>query len=150
MPAVLAAAAHQAQLAGFRLAGHEVDRAADGIRPVERGAAAVQHFDLLHRLERQRQVHRMVSRLRIADADSVDHHQRLVEARTANRKIGLRAVRPSFPEMHRAVLFQEVGERPRRYGRVLHGERANAAVHVGQLLRPRRARDDHGRLLLRG
>ncbi len=89
-------AAHQPQLFRSGFFGDEIDRPANRVGAVQSCTGSGQHFHLLHGFERQGQIQRMVSRLRVTDANAVDHDQHLIERRPSNRQIRLGAVRASL------------------------------------------------------
>src|SRR5690349_16658117 len=57
------------------LARDDVDRAAEGVRPKKRGSRSIEHFDPLHRVEGDRHITVVMTRLRVVQALAVDEHQ---------------------------------------------------------------------------
>src|SRR6185436_3999215 len=94
----LALACHQPEAAAFdrarlvRFAPRDhVDRAADGIGTEERRPWAVQNFNPLNEIERDRDIAIVMARLRIVQSYAVNEHQHLAEGRSAKREVGLNA-----------------------------------------------------------
>ena len=71
-------------------AGDNVDDPANGIRAVESGSRAAEHFDPLDRFEWDCEVERVVCALHIAHAHAVDEHGDLFRRAAADREIRLR------------------------------------------------------------
>jgi hypothetical protein len=83
-------AARQSRRRRGRLAaGDDVDDPAHGISPMQRRAGTGQQFDACNVFEGHRQVARMMTGLRIVDADAIHEDERLPEGRPSYADVGL-------------------------------------------------------------
>ena len=147
--AVAAERGAQAEFGIRRRRGDDVDHAAHGVRAVERGARSAHHLDALDAFERHRDIHVVVAGLHVVEPHAVEQHQRLAEARAADREVGLHAVRRAFGEVERRVQLQQVRQRIEHQALAAHRKHADGAVDFLQRHRLEGAGHDHGFALLR-
>ena len=140
--APVADARAQTYLARLRHAGDKVHRPAHGIRAVQRGARALQHFHPLHGRERERNVQVVVPGLGVIQTQSIDKDQCFFKRRAADGKIRRSSRRPLL-HVERRVLLEDI-DPVAVLGRGLsHLHGADAAVGFLQRHRAIAARHHH-------
>ena len=75
------------------------------------GPGAFQHLDIVHGPKRNGKIEIVVRGLRIVDAKSIQHHQRLLKAAAAQNNVRLRATGSALLQKHRRVLAQKFERR---------------------------------------
>ena len=81
---------------------------------MQRGTRAVQHFNRVHRVQRNGQVEVVMRGLTVVDAKTIQQHQGLLEGASTQNQVSLSAARAALFEKDRRILAQQLLRRFKR------------------------------------